>query len=87
VSIGYQLPQSLLAGSRLGRLSNAQLVVAAHNVRFLRKTYSGVDPEVNFFGQGQLNFIGNSNFTQFIRTDSYTLPMVRRVTAALLVNF
>ena len=87
VSVSYQLPQSLLAGSRFGRLSNAQLVVAAHNVRFLRKTYSGVDPEVNFFGQGQLNFIGNSNFTQFIRTDSYTLPMVRRVTAALLVNF
>jgi hypothetical protein len=87
VSVSYQLPQRILQASRFGRLSNAQVVVAAHNVRFLRKTYSGVDPEVNFFGQGQINFIGNSNFTQFIRTDSYTLPMVRRVTAALLVNF
>lgn len=84
VSVSYQLPARLL---RARRVSGAQVVVAAHNVGFLSKKYSGIDPEVNFFGQGSINFIGNSNFTQFIRTDSFTLPMMRRITAALLVNF
>jgi len=84
VSLSYQLPTTVL---RSARFTGAQLVVTAHNVAILSKKYSGIDPEVNFFGQGNLNFIGNSNFTQFIRTDSFTLPMMRRITAAVLVNF
>ncbi|CAA9320252.1 MAG: Outer membrane TonB-dependent transporter, utilization system for glycans and polysaccharides (PUL), SusC family [uncultured Gemmatimonadaceae bacterium] len=85
LSLSYTLPQALVG--RLGRGTGATFTVAAHNLGFLSKKYSGLDPEVNFFGQGTLNFIGNTNFVSFIRTDSYTIPMTRRVTASLLLNF
>jgi TonB-linked SusC/RagA family outer membrane protein len=84
VSLSYTLPTAL---QRFGRFQNATLTVAAHNVGFLSKDYSGYDPEVNFFGQGALNFTGRSNFVGFVRTDSYTLPMMRRITGSVNVNF
>ena len=83
LSLSYTLPPSLL---RVGRFENATVTVAAHNIGFISKKYDGIDPEVNFFGRGTF-FSGTSNFIQFVRTDSYTLPMTRRITAALNVNF
>jgi hypothetical protein len=83
ISVSYILPAAL---SRVGRFENATVTVAAHNVGFISKKYQGLDPEVNFFGRGTF-FTGTSNFIQFVRTDSYTLPMMRRATASLNVNF
>jgi hypothetical protein len=82
VSLSYTLPEGF---ARRMRVQNATLVVAGNNLGFLSKRYPGIDPEVNFFGQGTLNFIGN--FASFIRTDSYTIPMTRRLTTAVNLTF
>ena len=83
VSISYLLPARL---TRLLRTDNATLTVAGHNLGFISKKYDGIDPEVNFFGQGTF-YTGTSNFIQFVRTDAYTLPMLRRITTSLNVSF
>ena len=82
VSASYTLPEGV---ARRLRVQSATLVVAGNNLGFLGKRYPGIDPEVNFFGQGTLNFIGN--FASFIRTDSYTIPMTRRITTAVNLTF
>ena len=83
VSISYLLPSRL---TRALRTDNATLTVAGHNLGFISKKYPGIDPEVNFFGQGTF-YTGTSNFIQFVRTDAYTLPMLRRITTSLNVSF
>jgi TonB-linked SusC/RagA family outer membrane protein len=80
VSVTYLVPPSLLR--RLGT-DRASFTIAAHNLGFLWKPhYSGPDPEVNFTG---INDPG-SQFA-FIRVDSWTAPMTRRITASLDVGF
>jgi TonB-linked SusC/RagA family outer membrane protein len=82
LSVSYTLPQQF--AGQLGA-ENVTFTLAGHNLGFISKKYDGIDPEVNFFGQG--NFFTYSSFAQFTRTDSYTLPMTRRLTAAINVNF
>ncbi|HEX5829771.1 MAG TPA: SusC/RagA family TonB-linked outer membrane protein [Gemmatimonadaceae bacterium] len=82
VSLSYTIPQQF---ARQIRAENVTVTLAGHNLGFISKKYPGIDPEVNFFGQG--NFNTYSSFAQFTRTDSYTLPMMRRFTAAINVNF
>jgi hypothetical protein len=83
VSLSYTLPQSFAHAFRVG---GATLTVAGHNLGFISKRYPGLDPEVNFIGQGTF-LAGSSNFLQFLRVDSYTPPMTRRWTTALTLNF
>ncbi|HEX7942551.1 MAG TPA: TonB-dependent receptor, partial [Gemmatimonadaceae bacterium] len=83
VSVSYTLPPSLTR-----RISSdaVTLTLSGHNLGFISKKYPGIDPEVNFFGSGTFR-TGTTNFIQFIRVDSYTLPMLRRFTASLNVSF
>jgi TonB-linked SusC/RagA family outer membrane protein len=80
VSVTYTLPAAMArrAGTR-----NASVTLAAHNVGFLWKPhYTGPDPEVNFTG---VNDPGGQ--FAYIRVDSWTAPMTRRLTASLEVTF
>jgi TonB-linked SusC/RagA family outer membrane protein len=80
VSLTYALPARL---ARRAGTSNASLTLAAHNVGFLWKPhYTGPDPEVNFTG---VNDPGGQ--FAYIRVDSWTAPMTRRLTASLEVTF
>jgi hypothetical protein len=80
VSATFVFPPSML---RLLRTSQASFTLAAHNVGFVWKPYyTGPDPEVNFTG---INDPG-SQFA-FIRVDSWTAPMTRRVTASFDIGF
>ncbi|HUQ98117.1 MAG TPA: SusC/RagA family TonB-linked outer membrane protein [Gemmatimonadaceae bacterium] len=83
VSIAFDLPTPFSAAMRVNR---ATLTVKGHNLRILSTKYDGLDPEVNFIGNSTF-LAGSSNFLQFLRVDSYTLPMQRRWTAALNLNF
>lgn len=80
VSLSYTLPTSFSNAIHVG---GATLTVAGHNLGFIYKRYGGVDPEVNFIGQG--TFLGGT--TQFLRVDSYTVPMLRRWTTSLTLDF
>lgn len=82
LSVSYTVPPRL---ARMARAQSLTLTVAGHNLGFISKKYDGIDPEVNFFGQS--TFRTYSSFAQFIRTDSYTLPMVRRITASVTASF
>lgn len=83
VSVSYQLPGTF---ANALRVSGATLTVAGHNLGFISKRYPGIDPEVNFIGQA--TFLGaTGSTTQFLRADSYTLPMLRRITTSLTLNF
>jgi hypothetical protein len=80
VSLSYVLPSSWTR--RIGT-DQATLTVAAHNLGFLWKPhYTGPDPEVNFTG---VNDPGGQ--FAYIRVDSWTAPMTRRLTASLTVEF
>ncbi|HEU4564658.1 MAG TPA: SusC/RagA family TonB-linked outer membrane protein [Gemmatimonadaceae bacterium] len=83
VSISYTLPERLTSFTRA---QDVTFTLAGHNLGFISKKYPGIDPEVNFFGRGTF-YTGTTNFVQFVRTDSYTLPMTRRFTASVNVNF
>jgi hypothetical protein len=73
VSITYMVPKGLLG--RTGA-SNASITLAAANAAMLWTRYSGMDPEVNTYGN-----------RDFVRVDAYAAPQNRRVTASLNVNF
>ena len=80
ISVTYTLPRSWAQRFGTDRLA---ITLAAHNVGFLWKPhYTGPDPEVNFTG---VNDPG-SQFA-FVRVDSWTAPMARRVTASIEVGF
>jgi TonB-dependent starch-binding outer membrane protein SusC len=80
VSMTYTLPAPWAHRVGTDRMA---LTLAAHNVGFLWKPhYTGPDPEVNFTG---VNDPG-SQFA-YIRVDSWTAPMTRRLTAALDLRF
>lgn len=72
LSLSYDLPQSLV--SKFGE--RATVTVAGHNLRIWTK-YGGADPEINFNG-------GESTFN---RNDSWTVPMTKRYSISLAVNF
>lgn len=80
VSFGYTLPTAF---ANALHASGATFTVAGHNLGFISKRYGGIDPEVNFIGQS--TFLTSS--TQFLRADSYTIPMLRRWTTSLTLNF
>lgn len=72
VSLRYALPQSFVA--KLG-VRSASVSVSGHNLAIWTK-YGGADPEVNFHGA-----------STFDRNDSWTLPMVRRISGSLSLQF
>ena len=83
LSAALSLPESF---SNALRVNRATFTVTGHNLAILSKKYDGIDPEVNFIGNSTF-LAGSSTFIQFLRVDSYTLPMLRRWTASLTLNF
>jgi hypothetical protein len=72
LSLSYDLPKSLI-----GRFAErATITAAGHNLKIWTK-YGGADPEINFNG-------GESTFN---RNDSWTVPMTKRYSLSLGVNF
>jgi TonB-linked SusC/RagA family outer membrane protein len=72
VSVTYTLPQRWI--SRMP-VSSMSATLAGHNLA-LWSDYPGPDPEVNTYGN-----------RAFIRGDIYSMPMTRRLTAALNLTF
>lgn len=73
LSVTFSVPERYLG--RTGA-SGASLTLAAHNVSTLWTRYSGIDPEVNTYGN-----------RAFVRVDAYAAPQNRRVSAAINLNF
>lgn len=73
VSVSYTLPQQYV--TELG-ISRAMITLSGHNLAVLWTRYGGADPEVNFHGPAD-----------FSRVDSWTMPMMRRLSASFRVNF
>jgi len=71
VSASYDLP--VARAKRF--IDRATVTVAGHNLKVWTK-YGGADPEVNFNGVSTFN-----------RNDSWTVPMTRRYSASVAVNF
>lgn len=72
ISLSYDVPAALV-----GRFAErATLTASGRNLRIWTK-YGGADPEINFNG-------GSSTFN---RNDSWTVPMTRRYSLSLAVNF
>ena len=72
VSVSFDLPMSGLRRYA----ESATLTAAGHNLRIWTK-YGGADPELNFNGAG----------STFNRNDSWTVPMTKRYSLSLSVNF
>jgi len=72
LSLSYDLPQ-VFVGKFAER---ATVTLAGHNLKIWTK-YGGADPEINFNG-------GESTFN---RNDSWTVPMTKRYSISLAVNF
>lgn len=73
MSLTFTLPERLLG--RTGA-TGADLTLAAHNVATLWTKYSGIDPEVNTYGN-----------RSFVRVDAYAAPQNRRISAAINFTF
>jgi TonB-dependent starch-binding outer membrane protein SusC len=73
VSLSYTLPTRFTApfGADVTRF-----VLAGHNMATLWTRYGGLDPEINLHGDAT-----------FLRTDGFTVPMSRRISASLNVTF
>ncbi|MEO8192693.1 MAG: SusC/RagA family TonB-linked outer membrane protein [Gemmatimonadales bacterium] len=72
LSLSYDLPQMMIAKFA----DRATITAAGHNLKIWTK-YGGADPEINFNG-------GESTFN---RNDSWTVPMTKRYSLSLSVNF
>jgi TonB-dependent SusC/RagA subfamily outer membrane receptor len=72
ISVTYTLPSQWVARTRATSMS---VTLAGHNLA-LWSDYPGPDPEVNTYGN-----------RAFIRGDIYSMPMTRRLTAALNATF
>jgi hypothetical protein len=81
VSVSYTLPRSLTSKTRM---ESASIVLSGHNLKMWTK-YSGLDPEVNGYGSNVVRGSGSSS--QFVRVDAYSMPMTRRYTMQLNVNY
>jgi len=73
LSVTYTFPRSIAQTLRTDR---ASFTLAAHNVAILWTKYGGLDPESNFNGAND-----------FMRTDAWTMPPLRRITASMNVSF
>lgn len=73
LSVSFSVPERFLG--RTGA-TGATLTLAAHNVSTIWTKYSGIDPEVNTYGN-----------RAFVRVDAYAAPQNRRVSAAINLNF
>ncbi|MBA2571647.1 MAG: SusC/RagA family TonB-linked outer membrane protein [Gemmatimonadetes bacterium] len=73
LSLTLRIPDRFLG--RVGA-TGANLTLAAHNVATLWTKYTGLDPEVNTYGN-----------RSFVRVDAYAAPQNRRLSAALNFNF
>lgn len=73
VSVSFTIPSRFVAFSGA---SDASFTLAGRNLATLWTKYSGIDPEVNTYGN-----------RSFVRVDAYAMPQNRRVTAAINVNF
>ena len=84
VSVTYALPTEFVR--RFGA-DRASLTLAGHNMGFLWKPhYKGLDPEVSFNGLVDAPVEDGQAFP-WVRLDYFTVPMTRRMTAALNVSF
>ena len=72
LSLTYSLPTEL--SSRFG-VDAASLTLAGHNLA-LWSDYSGIDPEVNGYGN-----------RAFVRADVYSVPMIRRMSMSVNLSF
>jgi TonB-linked SusC/RagA family outer membrane protein len=72
LSVTYSLPTEWAA--RL-RANAASVTLAGHNLA-LWSDYSGIDPEVNGYGN-----------RSFVRADVYAVPMIRRMTMSVNLSF
>jgi TonB-dependent starch-binding outer membrane protein SusC len=81
VSVSYTLPRSLTSKTRM---ESASIVLSGHNLAMWTK-YTGLDPEVNGYGSNVVRGSGSSS--QFVRVDAYSMPMTRRYTMQLNVNY
>jgi hypothetical protein len=72
LSLTYSLPQNLV--QRVGA-NAASITLAGHNLA-LWSDYSGLDPEVNGYGN-----------RSFVRADIYAVPMIRRMTMSVNLSF
>ncbi|HEX8271842.1 MAG TPA: TonB-dependent receptor [Longimicrobiaceae bacterium] len=79
VSLTYTLPERF---TRRFGTERAALTLAGHNLAFLYKPYSGLDPETNFVG---INDPGAE--WAGVRADYWNQPMFRRITAAVQLSF
>jgi len=73
ISIGYSFPKTLL---RKTGIKSARIYVSGQNL-FTKTTYSGMDPEVNYYG--------NDNI--ILGTDFFTYPQSRTIMAGLNIGF
>jgi len=73
ISIGYTLPKTML---RKTGIKSARIFVSGQNL-FTKTTYSGMDPEVNYYG--------NDNI--ILGTDFFTYPQSRTIMAGLNIGF
>jgi TonB-linked SusC/RagA family outer membrane protein len=73
VSLTYRVPTEWTRRYGTDRVS---VTVAGHDLGLWAPDYTGSDPEVNFYGDHE-----------FLRVDSWTAPMLRRITASVNVSF
>jgi TonB-dependent starch-binding outer membrane protein SusC len=73
VSLSYLIPSRFTG--RAG-IDQTRLMIAGHNLSTLWTRYGGLDPEINLHGDAT-----------FLRTDGFTVPPTRRISASLNVTF
>ncbi|HEX6370646.1 MAG TPA: SusC/RagA family TonB-linked outer membrane protein [Longimicrobium sp.] len=73
LSVSFSVPERFLGSTGA---TGATLTLAAHNVSTIWTKYSGIDPEVNTYGN-----------RSFVRVDAYAAPQNRRVSASINLNF
>jgi hypothetical protein len=81
LSVSYNIPQQW---ARRARLESAVILLAGHNLA-MWTDYTGLDPEVNGYGNNVVRGSGNS--AQFVRVDAYSMPMTRRYSAQLFITY
>jgi TonB-linked SusC/RagA family outer membrane protein len=81
LSLSYTVPQRW---ARRARLESAVMVLSGHNLA-LWTDYTGLDPEVNGYGNNVTR--GSGNNAQFARVDAYSMPMTRRYSAQFFITY
>ena len=81
VSLTYTVPQQW---ARRAKLETANIVFSGHNLA-MWTDYTGLDPEVNGYGNNVVR--GSGSNAQFVRVDAYSMPMTRRFTAQVFITY